>query len=256
MFFVLSKTLFYLLMPVTWLTVLLIYSLFTRKAVRRKRALQAMVILFVLVSNPMIVNECLRLWEIPPTPIAQLPVHEVAVVLTGVTDSEQEPKDRVYFSKGADRILHPLQLYKQGKIKYFLISGGSGKVINPTKDDSEAEELASVLRLAGVPDSVVVLEEKSRNTHENALFSARLLKQRFPGKSYLLVTSSFHMRRSEGCFRKAGVPVTVFTTDFYSSPRKWTPDYWLLPSEGAIGKWGTLWHEWIGYLTYKVTGYL
>ncbi len=256
MFFVLSKTLFYLLMPVTWLTLLLFYSLATKKTIYRKRALRAVLILFILVTNPMIVNECLRQWEIDPTPIAQLPTQDVAVVLTGVTDSEQEPKDRVYFSKGADRILHPLQLYKMGKVKYFLISGGSGKVINPQKDDSEAEELASVLRLAGVPDSVIVLEEKSRNTHENALFSAQVLKQRFPGKSYLLVTSAFHMRRSVGCFRQAGIPVTTFSTDFYASPRKVTPDYWLLPTEGAIGKWGTLWHEWIGYITYWVAGYL
>ncbi|MCU0354042.1 MAG: YdcF family protein [Cytophagales bacterium] len=256
MFFVLSKTLFYLLMPMTWIAGLLAYAWFAKSPTRKKRASKIAFILLLFFSNNLIVNEAIRWWEIPTVPIAELPKHDIAVVLTGVTDTQREPKDRVYFSKGADRILHPLQLYKAGKVDKILISGGSGRLVSRQKDESEAEELASVLKLAGVPDSAVVLENQSRNTRENATFSAKILKNRFPGKRYLLVTSAFHMRRAAGCFRKAGVPVTVFSTDFYGSPRKWTPDYWLLPSEGAIGKWSTLWHEWIGYVSYAVTGYL
>ncbi len=256
MFFILSKTLFYLLMPITWIMGLLVYSLFTQVTLRKKRAVKIAFILLIFFSNNLIVNEAMRAWEVPTLPIAPLVPHQVAVVLTGVTDTEREPRDRVYFSKGADRILHPLQLYKMGKIKYILISGGSGRLVGREKNASEADELASVLKLAGVPDSAVILENQSRNTRENALFSAKILQKRFPGQSYLLVTSAFHMRRSEGCFRKAGMPVTVFSTDFYSSPRKWTPDYWLLPSEAALGKWSTLWHEWIGYVSYWVAGYL
>lgn len=256
MFFILSKTLFYILMPMTWIVGLLAYSFLTKVTHRKKRAVKIAFILLVFFSNNLIVNEAIRAWEISTVPIATLAPHEVAVVLTGVTDTERQPKDRVYFSKGADRILHPLQLYKMGKVKYILISGGSGQLVNRKQNASEADELASILKLAGVPDSAIILENQSRNTRENAVFSARILQQRFPGKSYLLVTSAFHMRRAEGCFRKAGVPVTAFTTDFYSAPRKWTPDYWLLPSEGALGKWSTLWHEWIGYVSYWVAGYL
>lgn len=243
-------------MPITWIVGLLLYSFWTKVPRLKNRAIKIAFILLILFTNNLIVNEAMRAWEISVTPIADLAPHDVAVVLTGVTDTEREPQDRVYFAKGADRILHPLQLYKMGKINYFLISGGSGQLVNRKKNESEAEELASILKLAGVPDSVIVLENKSRNTHENALFSAKVLEKRFPGKSYLLVTSAFHMRRAKGCFEKANVPVTVFTTDFYSSGRKWTPDYWLLPSESALGKWSTLWHEWIGYVSYWVVGYL
>ena len=256
MFFILSKTLFYLLMPLAWITGLLLYSLLTKKFPRKKRALKAAVFLLLFFTNGLIANESMRWWEVAAVPLAALAPHQVAVVLTGVTDSEREPKDRVYFNKGADRILHPLQLYKLGKVKHILISGGSGRLVGKRHNESEADELAAILKLAGVPDSAITLENQSRNTRENAVFSAKILKQKFPGRSCLLVTSAFHMRRAAGCFRQAGVPVTTFSTDFYGKPRRWTPDYWLLPSEEAMGKWATLWHEWIGYASYWVAGYL
>lgn len=256
MFFILSKTLFYLLMPMTWIIGLLVYSLLTKKFPRKKRAVKAAVFLLLFFTNGLIANEAMRGWEVPTVPIASLAPHDVAVVLTGITDSDRQPKDRVYFNKGADRILHPLQLYKMGKVKHILISGGSGRLVGKLTNESEADELAAVLKLAGVPDSAITLEDQSRNTRENAVFSVEILQQKFPSRSYLLVTSAFHMRRAAGCFRQAGVPVTAFSTDFYGKPRKWTPDHWLLPSEEALGKWAVLWHEWMGYVSYWVVGYL
>jgi uncharacterized SAM-binding protein YcdF (DUF218 family) len=253
MFFILSKTAFYLLMPMTWIVGLLLYALLTKFEKRRKLALKGAVVLLFVLGNNFLVNEVISWWEVPVTPIRQLPgPYDVAVILTGVTDTERKPNDRVYFRRGADRVLHPLQLFKVGKVKHFLISGGSGNVVG--SQESEAEELAAVLRIAGVPRHCITLENKSRNTRENAVFSARVLKEKFPGKSYLLVTSAFHMRRAEGCFRKAGVPVTLYSTDFYSHGRKWTPNQFF-PTEGALGRWSGIWHEWIGYITYRVMGY-
>lgn len=172
MFFVLSKTIFYLLMPVAWITGLLLYSLLTKKFPRKKRALKAAVFLLLFFTNGLAANEAMRRWEVPPVPLATLPPHDVAVVLTGVTDMERQPRDRVYFSRGADRILHPLQLYKLGKVRRILISGGSGRLVGRRENESEADELAAILKLAGVPDSAIVLETQSRNTRENAVFSA------------------------------------------------------------------------------------
>lgn len=253
MFFILSKTVFYVLMPMTWIVGLLLYALLTKLEARRKVALRAAVILLFVLGNNFLVNEAVRWWEVPVTPIRQLEgKYDVAIVLTGVTDTERRPHDRVYFTRGADRVLHPLQLFKVGKVKHFLISGGSGNLLG--SKESEAEELAAVLRIAGVPAKCITLENKSRNTRENALFSAQVLHEKFPGKSYLLVTSAFHMRRAEGCFRKAGVPVTLYSTDFYSHNRVFTPNQFF-PTEGALGRWASIWHEWIGYITYRVMGY-
>jgi hypothetical protein len=120
MFFILSKTAFYLLMPMTWIVGLLLYALLTKLEHRRKLSLKGVVVLLFVLGNNFLVNEAIRWWEVPVTPIRQLPgSYDVAVILTGVTDTERKPNDRVYFMRGADRVLHPLQLFKVGKVKHF-----------------------------------------------------------------------------------------------------------------------------------------
>jgi uncharacterized SAM-binding protein YcdF (DUF218 family) len=253
MFFILSKTLYYLMMPLVWVLGILLFARLTRNERLRKRLLTLGIGLVWLLGNNFLVNEALLLWEIPPTPMSRVGSYDVAIVLTGITNSTKQPRDRAYFEKGADRITHALQLYKMGKVKKILISGGSGSLNG--QQGSEAGDLAGFLRIAGVPDQDVILEDQSRNTRENALFSAKVLEKDFPGQRYLLVTSAFHMRRSEGCFQKAGIQADTFSTDFQTYKRSFTPDKWLLPTEGAYAKWGTLIHEIVGYTVYKVLGY-
>ena len=43
--------------------------------------------------------------------------HEIGIVLTGVTNLSKTAYDRTFFNKGADRITHALQLYRERKIK-------------------------------------------------------------------------------------------------------------------------------------------
>ncbi|MGB4399127.1 MAG: YdcF family protein, partial [Daejeonella sp.] len=110
--------------------------------------------------------------------------------------------DRVFFGKGADRVVHAIQLYKAGKIKRIIISGGSGALVG--KKVPEAEHLKKVFLFSGVPDSVLYIESESRNTVENARFSKRLIDSLQLQPKFLLVTSAFHMPRAMGCFQKAG----------------------------------------------------
>jgi uncharacterized SAM-binding protein YcdF (DUF218 family) len=238
----------------SWILGFLVYAIFTKQEKQRKLFLKIATAMLLLFGNNFLINEALSLWEIPATPLSQInQTYDVGIVLTGITNIDQQPRDRVYFTRGADRLMHALQLYKLGKVKHILISGGSGNITG--SKESEAEELAEVLLMCGVPGTDITIENKSRNTRENALFSAQVLQEKFKGQSYLLITSAFHMRRAAGCFQKAGVTVTTFTTDFYSAPRKFTPDRLLIPSEGALGKWYLLCHEILGFITYKMIGY-
>jgi uncharacterized SAM-binding protein YcdF (DUF218 family) len=253
MFFLLSKILDFLLQPILWILLFLGIGLWLKSSERRKPFLVFAFALLLFFTNPFLINEAWLAWEIPPTPLKNVAVYDAGILLTGVTNSEKSPHDRVYFNKGADRVLHTLLLYRRGNIGKIIISGGSGAILK--KESTEAAELKKVLLLSGVPDSVILVEDKSRNTRENALFTKKLLAKHPEIRKTILITSAFHMRRAEGCFRKAGLEPTVFATDFYGNNRKFTPDNLLLPQENALANWSRLLHEMVGFLMYKALGY-
>jgi uncharacterized SAM-binding protein YcdF (DUF218 family) len=254
MFFYLSKLLDFLLLPIVWIFILLLLGLILKNPLHRKRFLIAGIALLLFLSNPFIINEALLAWEKPPVLIKELPVYDAGIVLTGITSGNKSPHDRVYFNKGADRILHALQLYREGKIRKIIISGGSGAILE--RYATEADELHKILQMAKVPEADILVENKSRNTRENALFTKELLEQNPELKSTLLITSAFHMRRAEGCFQKAGLNPAIFPADFYSVDRSFTPDDLLLPQEYCLSYWSVLVHEMVGFCMYKVLGYI
>ena len=255
MFFLLSKVLDFVLLPTVWLLALLLAALVARQPRRKRQWLVGALVLLLLSSNPALVNEALLAWEQAPVPLAALPTQaDAAVLLTGITAVNKSPHDRVYLGAGADRLTHALWLYRAGRVKRIIISGGSGAVLK--KAHTEADELATLLRLAGVPARDLLLEARSRNTHENALYTKQLLADYPEIKSLVLVTSAFHQRRAMGCFEKVGLRPVAFPAGYRSSDRLATPDYWLLPSPGAMQELSVLVHEVAGWLTYKVMGYL
>ncbi|MGI4875753.1 MAG: YdcF family protein [Janthinobacterium lividum] len=254
MFFLLSKLLDFLLFPVVWLVVLLLVAWLAAPGSRRqRRSLGAALLLVVLGTNNALVNEALLAWERPPVPLAAVAPADAAVLLTGVAIGNKSPHDRVYLSRGADRFTNALWLYRAGRVRRILISGGSGSVLHTV--GTEAAGLHTLLRLSGVPDSALLLEERSRNTRENALFTKQLLAQHPDLKSLVLVTSAFHERRAMGCFARVGLHPQVFPADFRTSDRAWDPSYWLVPDLEALGRWSMLLHEVSGYVVYKLAGY-
>lgn len=242
-------------MPLLWVFVLLLFSYFSKNAKWRKRSFWTAIVFLFLLSNEFLANEAMLAWEIPPTPMKDVKEYSIGVVLTGVTNYSKKPQDRVYFMKGADRIMHALHLYRLGKIKKILITGGKGTIGN-YMIRPESVELKEVLKLAHVPEEDIYIETESINTHENATLTAGVLKNKgLEKEKLLLITSAFHMRRSEGCFKKAGLDTDEFSCDFYSGERIYTLDRFIVPSEVAISKWGLLAHEVIGYVVYKLVGY-
>lgn len=251
MFFILSKTLYFLIMPVTLIVLAFLLSWFYKKY--RRFFLLSGLILLLLFTNYFLSNALVRWWEIPPTPLSKLPNYEVGIVLGGIT-SDKEPRDRVHVSGAADRILHAIHLYRIGKIDKILISGGSGKIL---KDSiPEAELLKNILLLSKVPESDILIEASSRNTHENASFSAEILNERYGNEKYLLITSAFHMRRAEACFKKVGLEVDPFSVDMRGNEFEFTPDELIIPTSAAIGNWEVVIREIVGMLAYKISGYI
>lgn len=254
MFYLFAQLLQCVISPAVWLLALLLAALLARTPTGQRRWLRAAALAALIGTNSALANEALRAWELPPVGLAQLAPHDAAVLLTGITNVYKSPHDRVYLSAGADRFTNALWLYRAGKVQWIIISGGLSDA--PNGLPSEARELATLLRLAGVPARALLLEERSRNTHENALYTRQLLAAHPTIKSLILITSAFHERRAMGCFRRVGLAPTAFPAGYSSTDRRPSLVYWLIPSVQALAQWDRLVHELVGYLAYRAAGYV
>lgn len=239
-------------MPLTWILVFLFISVFSKREKLKKRALIIATCLLLFFSIPFLSNEAWLAWEKPPTSLGRLSTYDAAIILTGFTNQQKSPHDRIYTGKGADRVLLPIRLYKEGYVKKIVISGGSGSLAQ--KYSTEAIEVKKLLQLSGIPDTAILYEDKSRNTHENAQFTKKLLASQPQLKKLLLVTSAFHMRRAAGCFEQEGISAEEFPVDFYTFDRSFSFDQFI-PQESSLESWGKLFHEVLGYITYSLMGY-
>lgn len=255
MFFVISKLLFFLVQPLNWIVGLLLSGRFLKKNKWKKYCTVAGLLLLVLLTNPLLINLFMNGWEYPETKQPQLQKpFEAGILLGGYSNFKTIAKEQVTFNFHGNRLITAYQLYKRGIIKKIILSGGSGNLLN--EEASEAAAIKPYLISLGVPDSDIIVEEKSRNTRENAIFSKKKLDA-FPENSkYLLITSAFHMKRAYACFRKANIAVTPYPTGYLSEKLTWAPESIFVPDEMAIYKWQILIKEWIGYLAYMIQGYV
>ena len=153
---------------------------------------------------------------------------------------------------------HTVQLYKMGKIKKILISGGLG--FNPVHPLSEAESLRDFMVWAGVDKSDIIVETKASNTRENAVFSEKIITSKEVGliqsNQLLLITSAFHMKRATACFAKVGLHPDTFPVDFYGKIPRANLRSIIQPSIDSILIWHKLTKEWIGIAVYSLVGYI
>ena len=255
LFFFLSKILLVALSPGAWLMALLVAALWARRTgYWRQRWLVAAALLVFLGGNNALFNAALRRWEVPAVPLSTLAPADAAVLLTGITAS-RTPHDRVYLTQGADRFTNALWLYRAGKVRRIIISGGLAAIKPRPGMVPEAQDLATLLKLAGVPAQAILVEPRSHNTRENALFTKALLDQHPGIKSLVLVTSAFHERRALACFAKVGLHPAAFPADFRATDPPSTLTYWVIPSTDALTRWSVLIHEVAGYVIYRIAGY-
>lgn len=143
------------------------------------------------------------------------------------------------------RLRYAARLQRATKLP-VLVSGGNGLV-----DDtawSKADAMATALREDfGIP--VKWIEGKSRNTAENARFSAAMLRPDAV-RRVLLVTDAMHMARSRTAFQRAGLDVVAAPTLFFSYPPL-TPGAFLPSAEGLRQSWYAI-YELLGIAWYRL----
>ena len=109
------------------------------------------------------------------------------------------------------RLDHGIDLWNRGMGKVLVLTGGRGA----GDTTSEAEAGRAYARKHGVPDTVILLENKGRTTRESMLGVAQLLQDRGI-KTAILVSDPFHMLRLSIIGRRFGL--TPYTSPTQTSP--------------------------------------
>ena len=95
------------------------------------------------------------------------------------------------------------ELYHQGWAPLVIMSGGLGNFTQEIWTESEADKFAGIAIEKGVPEEVILIENKSTNTGENILFTQKLLEERhLSPQSFIVVQKPYMERRSYATFKK------------------------------------------------------
>ena len=256
MFFVLSKTLGVMLLPTNLLLglgLLGILLLLTRKARLGRALMVASLLSLALCGFTPLGSLLLYALEsrFPPWD-ASHGAPDGIVVLGGPIDADLSVSHNAPVIRSApDRIVAAAMLAHRYPNARIVFSGGSPNLIS--NDAREADFASLVFEGLGIDKARLIMERRSRNTLENALFSKELAAPK-PGERWLLVTSAFHMPRSVGLFRKAGFAVEPYPVDWRVGT---TLREVLSLSQlvgGGFGSTDSAVREWMGLVAYRVTG--
>ncbi len=143
------------------------------------------------------------------------------------------------------RIITAVRLQKKLGVP-VIISGGAvfeGK-------STEASVIKRFLVDLGVPEGMILVEDKSRDTIENAKYTAQICKA-IGCKEPLLVTSAYHIKRSLISFEKTGMKVTPFPAQFKTSKTRRYLWYDFLPSAKHLKNTYIALHEYVGLVFYR-----
>ena len=153
-------------------------------------------------------------------------------------------------NSGGDRFVEAAILARRYPEAKIVVTGGTGALI--LKGEGDAATAPRLLTALGVESARLILENRSRNTHENAVFTKELVTPQ-PGETWLLVTSAFHMPRSMGLFRKAAFHVLPWPVDYRTSGKE---GFGLFRDNTADAVQNTTVaiREWIGLFAYWLSG--
>ncbi len=187
--------------------------------------------------------------DYPPRALSTVGEADVIVLLGGAMRGDALVGSLPDMNQQADRLVYAAALYQARKAPLLLLTGGG-----PPEDRTEAEQMRDILAVMGVPADAMLLETESRDTHDNAVYSARILRDRGL-RRVLLVTSSWHMRRAQALFRKQGIEVEPAPTDFQRLVgHSVLPG--VLPGAGNLVRTTHALHEMVGYQVYRWRGWL
>ena len=257
MFFILSKTIGFFLLPTNFLCVLLVLGLFLARtrfaALANRLSFAAITLLLLMAYTPLGHIILLPLEERmsrPATPKNMKAPYGIIVLGGSIDTIVTKARGTVAINESAERLTEAIELARRFPKARIVFSGGSGQIFSQNMRESDAAK--NFFSSMGLNPDRLIFEGKSRNTWQNASYTKNLLKPT-ADQRWLLVTSAFHMPRSIGCFRKVGMSVIPWPVDYRTRGKSDIYRMFDRASEGwkrvDIGV-----REWVGLLLYRLTG--
>lgn len=180
----------------------------------------------------------------------RLPAHVDGIIVLGgaadawVSHARGQPNVRA----SADRLIAGAMLARRYPEAKVLFTGGSARIGG---GPDEATPSRQILEALGVPGERLLVEDRSRNTWENARFSLPLAGPT-AGETWLLVTSASHMPRAVGIFRRVGWRVIPYPVDYETTGDPSPPPPYSL--RGGLELASLAMQEWCGLVAYRLLG--
>jgi uncharacterized SAM-binding protein YcdF (DUF218 family) len=186
--------------------------------------------------------------------LAQMPPADAILMLGGSLRPSAESTLGIDWEETADRAFTVAELARLGKGKALILGGG----LPPPNQavPSESELLRRWFLTWRLPSPAIYPLSPCRTTREEAVKTAALMRlQRW--QNLILVTSAWHLRRSEALFQRLGVPVVCVGCDFQGLTTLARPDLitWV-PQTGSLRYLGMWLHEQLGYCAYWLRGWV
>lgn len=255
MFFYLAKILWFFVQPMN-LAIFLLLGAILAGLLGRRRLLGAGVTLSALILvasawTSLGANMMYPLEERFARP-AQLPdrIDGIVVLGGGLEGQINLARGGYELNRGGDRLIETAVLALRHPEARVVVSGGDGSLVLAGEGDGDTAP--RLLTALGVSRDRLILENKSRDTYENALFSKTLVMPE-PGETWLLVTSALHMPRAMGLFAKAGFPVQAWPSDYRTSGREGF-GFFKDSVANSIDNTSVALREWIGLVAYWLSG--
>lgn len=134
-----------------------------------------------------------------------------AYVLLGGGMTEGTPIGDIPSNTAYSRIVETAILYKKSPKKIYITGGR----VYDSKSASESSVYKGVLISLGVPEEDIIVEERSRTTYENAIYTKGLLEVD-EIKSITLITSATHMYRARKVFEAQDLEVAIAPSGYLS----------------------------------------
>ncbi len=254
MFFTVSKLFSFLTSPANLAIAIGICGcglLATRWAPAGRRLMLASLVLLALLGFLPVGNALIIPLEerFPPWDPAQGAPDGIVVLGGAISPEVSDARHGVALNEAAERVTVIAELAKRYPNARIVFAGGGGTAADAP---SEAPFALRLFESFGIARERILLEERSRNTMENAFFSKKVAQPK-PGERWLLVTSAHHMPRAIGAFRKAGFAVEAYPVDWRTRGIRDA----LLPTGGmaeGLGRLDTAAHEWVGLFVYWLSG--